>query len=93
MDIIDYIHTYDLQIGEREVICNVAKFDEKVIIVNANYLIKECTFDSMRIYPHKRLIIATLTHNEFNIYNTRYVFEYGVRGSHMILTRINCHVA
>ena len=39
MDIIDYIHTYDLQIGEREVICNVAKFDEKVIIVNANYLI------------------------------------------------------
>ena len=92
MDIIDYIHTYDLQIGEREVICNVAKFDERIIIVNANQLLKECYFDSIRIYPHRRTMIATLTHNEYNIYNTKYIFEYGMRGTHMVLTRINTYI-
>lgn len=89
MDIIDYIHTYDLEIGEREVICNVAKFDkERVIISNANLYLKECTFDSIRIYPHKRLLIATLTHNEHGVKNTKYVFEYKTFGKRILLTRI-----
>lgn len=92
MDIIDYIHTYDLEIGEREVICNIAKFDENVIISNAPQLLKECTFDCMRIYPHKRLIIATLTQNEYNIRNDKYVFEYKpFGGKRMLLLRINSY--
>lgn len=88
MDIIDYIHTYDLQIGDREVICNVAKFNDKVIIVNANFMLKECSFDNMKIYPHRRILIATLTRNDYNIKNTKYVFEYKTQGVHMILTRV-----
>lgn len=92
MDIIDYIHTYDLEIGEREVICNIAKFDDNIVMSNANQLLKECTFDSMRIYPHRRLLIATLTHNEYNLSNVKYVFEYKPFGKRMLLTRINSYI-
>jgi len=88
MDILDYIQAYDMEIGERQVMCNMAKFADNVIISNANPILKECMFNSMRVLPHKRILIATLTHNDYNLYNTKYTFMYKKMSDNMLLIRI-----
>ena len=92
MDILDFINSYDTQIKDFEIVCDRASFKDNVIIMGAPLLLNQCVFDSMYIYPNKRMIVVHLTFNEYNIKNTKYVFNYKKRTEggteFMILTRI-----